>query len=87
MIYSIVNTNICFRIRQFTSEVTSLTYFKCKKKGLSNDRDFTDAVLAIGKGYVQPNEQLTGLPTTVRQTTVEKQYALLFDADLITSTL
>ena len=39
--------------------------------------------MAIGTGYVQPNEQLTGVRTELNGEPDEKQYALLFDTHLL----
>ena len=70
-----------FRIRQFTGPVSQLASFKCKNKfGTS---EFQDGLVAIGSGYVQPNEQLTGIRTEFSECEDEKQYALLFDSELL----
>ena len=70
-----------FRIRQFTSGVTSLTNFKSSHKG--SVHELKDAIMAIGSGYLQPNEQLTGVRTEIDSENDQKQYALLFDTDLL----
>ena len=70
-----------YRIRQFTSGVTSLTYFKSSHKG--SVHELKDAIMAIGSGYLQPNEQLTGVRTEIDSEQDQKQYALLFDTDLL----